>query len=348
MSLQEGELVKKEDLKRTVPQSQRAKLSNEIVGSPELRAGNIQSSKSPIRKSKTHKLGKPTQGGASVDTTGMYEDKCQSEKFEMNGTHKMDDEISDSKPVTNFCHGDVDSNSTTLPLYSPVEVCSGLCDSTPEPIRDNGDRVVSDADDELRGSTVSKTLDSFDAVEKPKLHDRNGHSRLSDEVKTRVLSPVGEEPTVGLAGSEVFEVSTGGHNLEEPFDKPADNVEKCGLDVQSMEHTALQLRFGTIDVIASDVQVPVNLKSSTTPNASALQRTVPDLQLPKREASENGHKSSGLSAPRIEEKEGGIATADIGATSEPVHDSSTRRSGLRSQSLPSGVCTPGIQHSCYQ
>lgn len=346
MFLQESEPVRKEDVKGTVPLSQRAKLPNGTVGSPEFRGGNIQSSKSPIRKSKTHKHGKLTQAGASVDITGLHKEKCQSEKFEMNGGHKTDYESSDSKPVIGFCHSDVDINSTTLPVHSPPEapskICSGLCDSTTEPIRDSGDRVVSDAVDEVHGSTVCKSSDLINAVEKPELHDRNGHLRQSDDVKTRVLSPVGEEPTVGAAGSEVFEVSTVGQNLGEPFDKPADISGKCDVDLQSMEHRAIPLRFGTIDVIASDVQVPVKLKSSTTPNGSVFQRTIPGLQLPKREASENGHKSNGLSTLRIEEKEGRIAAGDVEATAEPVHDSSTRRSGLRSQSLPSGVCTPGI------
>lgn len=334
----------------TVPQSQRAKLPNETVGSPEFCAGNGQSSKSPIRKSKPHRHGKLTQTGASVEITGVYEDKCQSGEFEMNGSHKVDSKISDSKPITSCCHGDVDISSTTLPVFTthkPLpKVCSGLCDRSAEPIRDSGGRVVSDAVRELHGpvsTTVSKTSDLFNAVEKPIRPDRNGHLRHSEEVKAPVLSPVGEEPTRS-------KVSTVGQNLEEPFDKPEVTLGKYDLDSQSRDHNALELRFGTIDVVASDVQVPVNLMSSSTPNAAPLQQIMPDLQLPKREHPENGHKASGLSSLSIEE-EGGITAGDVEATSEPVHDLSNRRSGLRSQSLPSGLCTPGIQHAllpCYQ
>ena len=334
-------------------ESQRPKLSNETVVSPGFSAGNIQSSKSQLRKSKTHKHGKLTQTGASVDITGLHEDNSQPDKFETNRSDTVDYKISDSKPVTSSCHScDVGIKSTSEPECNlgeaPSKVCSDLCVSAVEPCRDNVERVVPDVVDELHGSvttTVSKTSNSLNVVGNPNIHDRNECLRQSDEVNTRVLSPVGEEPSVGQARSEVFDVSALGQSLEDPFDKPANILDSCGLDLPSIEHRALELRFGTVDVVASDVQVPGNLKPSSISKASALQRPIPDLQLPKKEASENGRKSSGLTAPRMKEKEGWIAARDVEATSEPVYDSNSRRSGLRSQSLPSGVFTPGMQHS---
>jgi hypothetical protein len=193
-------------------------------------------------------------------------------------------------------------------------------------------------------TTVSKTSGLLNTVEKSKIHDRNERLRQSDEVNTHVLSPVGEEPSVGQARSEIFEVSTLGQSLEEPFDKPEHTSGNCDLDLQRMDPQAFQLRFGTVDVVASDAQVPVNLKPSSTSKASALHRIIPDLQMHKKEAPENGRKPSGFSAPRIKEKEGWIAARDVEATSEPVYDSNSRRSGLRSQSLPSGVFTPGMHN----
>lgn len=323
-------------MEETVPQSQKGKLPNEIVGSTDFRAENIQSLKSPNRKSRIHKHGKHAQAEASVDNNHLYGDKSRFEdKLRMNDSHETTYEISESKSGASFCRGDVETIDTNSPIPSTVEVPSevntDLC----------GDGLVSDADDKPHGPIISKTLGLFDAVEKPKFPDRNGHLRQSDEVKTRVLSPVGEEPTVG--SSEAFDVSVGEQDIEESIEKPADDARMCGLESQSMEHKALQLRFGTIDVIASDVQVSLNAKSSTTWNASALQRTVPDLQVLNKAASENGHKTNGFNGLRIEAQEVGLA-GDTGATSEPVHDRSTRRSGLRSQSLPAGVCTPGILH----
>lgn len=342
-------------MKGAALQSQRPKLLNENVGSSEFCGENIQSSKSQVRKSKTPKHGRGAQTGANVDITELHEDKSLPNKFETNRGRRVDYEVSDSKPATSSCYScAVGIAITTKPGCSlgeaPSQNYSDRCVSTVEPSKASGERVVPDAVDVLHRSvttTISNASDLLNAVEKPKIHDQNEYLRQSDEVNNRVLSPVGEEPGVCLARSEVNEVSTVGQNLEEPVDKPSNILGKRDHDLQSVEHRALQLRFGTVDVVASDVQVPVNLKPSSTSKASHLHRTVPELQVPKKETPENGRKLSGLSAPRIKEKEGWIAARDVEATPEQVYDSNSRRSGLRSQSLPSGVFTPGMQHALF-
>ncbi|KAG0596843.1 hypothetical protein M758_UG288300 [Ceratodon purpureus] len=346
--LEEGELSRKEDVKGAVPHSQRPKLPNEVVGSPGFCTGNIQSSKPQIRKSKTRKHGKLTQTGSNVDINRVHENKSHLDKFETNGIHRVYYEISHVNLVSGSCHScDEGIKSNTNPGCNrgeaPAKFHSDLFVSIIEPSGDSSERVVPDAVDELNGSvtsTVSKTSDELNALEKLKIYGRNECLRQSDEGDTGVLLPVGEEPSAGQSRSEVFEVSTLRQSLEEPFDKPAVDSGKCDLDLPCMDHRSFELRLGTVDFVASGVQLPVNLKPSSTSNASALHRTILELQLPRQEASENGRKSTGLSAPRIKE-EGQIAASEVEASSEPVCHSNSRRSGLRSLSLPSGVYTPG-------
>ncbi|KAG0573197.1 hypothetical protein KC19_VG157000 [Ceratodon purpureus] len=313
--LEEGELARNEDVKGTALHSQRLKLLNEIVGSPESCTENIQSSKPHFRKSKTYKDKKFTQTESNVDINGEHKDRSQLDKFKANGSHKVDYEISDSNLVTGSCHScDVGIKSATDPDCNLGEASSKFhsdhCISIIEPTGDNSERVVPDSVDEFHGSVTLK-----------------------------VLSPVEKEPSAGQARSDIFKMSTLRQNLEEPFDKPADDSGKCDLDFQCMNHRAFELCCGPVDVVASAVQLPVNLKPPSTSKAMAFYRTIPELQLLRKEASGNGRKSNSLIAPRIIE-EGGIAARDVETTSEPLFDSNMR-CGLRSQSLPSGVNSSG-------
>lgn len=288
------------------------------------------------------KHGKVAHTGPGVSTSDLHEHKGQFERF---GTNiSRDDETCGSEPVASPCYTFVvDIKSTTTPVcdagQAPFMAHGNLCNSKLELCAGCGDRAVLDAANQRHGEVanmVSNTSDLINAAQGLEIHDRNGYLRQSDEVNTRVLSPVGEEPSVGQAGSEVLEALNVEQDLQKQFDMP-ESIYDHDFNLQRRESRSLQLRFGTIEVVTSDVQVPV--KSSISSKALGQHSIIP-------ETPGNGRKCRGLDELRIAEESWDTAH-NVEATPEPVYDSNLRRSGHRSQSLPSGISASGMHHAFF-
>lgn len=328
--------ARNEDKKGADPQFLSAKIPNGAVGCSDFCVGTIQNSNPQTRKPMNQKHGKVAHTGPGVSTSDLHEHKGQFERF---GTNiSRDDETCGSEPVASPCYTFVvDIKSTTTPVcdagQAPFMAHGNLCNSKLELCAGCGDRAVLDAANQRHGEVanmVSNTSDLINAAQGLEIHDRNGYLRQSDEVNTRVLSPVGEEPSVGQAGSEVLEALNVEQDLQKQFDMP-ESIYDHDFNLQRRESRSLQLRFGTIEVVTSDVQVPV--KSSISSKALGQHSIIP-------ETPGNGRKCRGLDELRIAEESWDTAH-NVEATPEPVYDSNLRRSGHRSQSLPSGISASG-------
>lgn len=196
---------------------------------------------------------------------------------------------------------------------------------------------------EAASGAASSNSMSYNGVEKLTNYTCNGHFLPQSEVlKPRVLSPVGEEPPISLVESEVSEVLQPKRVSEAPLCQPTN---KPGINKsieESNEVNSITLRFGTIDFSTTKIEKPSVPSLTTNLEASiltGLHQEGPDKMPEKIDTGYNK-----VVVTKGEDQ--GYQSAGKKRGTEPVVEPSIRRSGVRSQSLPTGILTTGLHQNC--
>ena len=352
MSSQECEPADREDFANALHlEAERTGLPIEIHVSPDSNGDRFQTMKSHTHKSKTSRNGKNILAGEASKRPPVHDNtNAKLEKFLRNDMH-VNNTV--SSPSSEIVGSHSPENVNPDPSFNEFSKISATQDECKEQVRigevnsgGNYTRGLSDILDpnKVVAATDSKATESIDSLDKVKVFDRIGPSQQCETLTSRVLSPVGEEPTTCQAEPEVCEVVDLGQDCRKSEETLTSSSNKSSPVIQSQDINPLQLRFGTLDLVTPDISVPPCSSSSMTtsslpPTPSATQR---HINLQKKTAGKPEEGSDGASDTMIkEEKDSGIVKHRKESTSEPVFDSTVKRTGFRSQSLPSGILATG-------
>lgn len=353
MSSQECEPAVREDFANSAHlEAQRTGLPIETHVSPDSSGDKFQTMKVQTHKSKTSRNGKNILAGGGLQKPPVHDNtNAKLEKFVRNDMHVNN---TMSSPSSEISGSHSPENVIPDPSFNDFSKSSATQDECKEQVRigevnsgGNYNRGLSDILDpnKVVAAPDSKATDSIDSLDKIKVFDRIGPSQQCETLKICVLSPVGEEPISCQAEPEVCEVVDLGQDCRKSEETLTSSSNKSSPVIQSQDINPLQLRFGTLDLVTPNINVPpcssssMMTTSSLPPTPSATQRHI-SLQKKTAEKSEEG--SDGASDTLIkEEKDSGIVKHRKESTSEPVFDSTVRRTGFRSQSLPSGILATG-------
>lgn len=353
MSSQECEPAAREDFANMVHlEAQRTDLPVEIHESPDSIGAKFETMKFQTHKSKTSRNGKNILAEGGLNRPPVHGNtNAKLEKFVRNDMHANNCMSSPSSEIIGTHSSENVNPDTSFNDLSKISATQDECEEQARiGVVNSGGNCTRGLSDFLECNRVvvatdSKATDLIDSLDKIKVFDQIGPSRQCETLKSRVLSPVGEEPTTCQAEPEVHEVANLGQDCRKSKENLTGLSNKSSPVAQSQDINSLQLRFGTLDLVTPNISVPpcssssMMTTSSLPPTPSASQQHI-SLQKKTAEKSEEG--SDGASDTMImEEKDNGIVKHRKESTSEPIFDSAVRGTGFRSQSLPSGILATG-------